>query len=188
MRHVGLLVLTLSLLTAACGGDDDPVVAFAERFCPVAIGADGEVRLASAAYDPDGPPTEALTGAREMVAGVRDVLERLTRALGTIDPPTEADIDDYVADLRDATETARSAVRIAEEGLEDVPAEAIELGALDPSVIDAIIRPLGTSLQLLFASPEPGDDGEVSEGGVLYSAMPDELLQALTDVDTCNGG
>lgn len=172
----------VGLALASCGGDGDPVEAFAGRFCPVAIGAENDVRAASAIYDPEAEPVQALTSATTMVDEIDSVLRRLTEALPAIDPPDDAGIDDYVATLRQATSEARDAARIAKEGLEGIPLEALSAGAIAVGAVNAAIRPLGSSLALIFRPP---DGPDLDGGGILYADIPEPLVEAMRATDSC---
>lgn len=178
MRRVltaGLLVLVLSLtlVSAGCGGDDEPEASptaeWVDAFCTAVTDWTNELEQIGGTLT-SLLTTEALEEAADDVSTATDDFVEEVRGLGAPDTDSGQAIEDAVQDLADVAEAEKANV---EEAVEEASGATGVAGAI--STIGTSLSAMATAFQTTFQAFDDADvDGEL-ETAFEESAACDEI-------------
>lgn len=161
-----VLVASLALVSAGCGGDDEPEAStaaeWAESFCTAITSWTDELQEIQESAT-SSLSAESIEQAAEDVETATDEFVEEVRALGGPDTESGQEIEDAVQEFTDTAEAEKEEVL---EAVDDVSDASDVAGAL--SVVGSSLQSMATALQSMFDAFEDAD-----VGGELETAFED---------------
>jgi hypothetical protein len=179
MRRLGLvalllLVASLALTAAGCGGDNEPSGAtaadeWADGFCTaVTTWTDELQRIGDSLGDPSSLSRDAIEQAAQEASRATDQLVDDIRALGTPDTESGQEVRDTLDTLADTLDTEKADIEQAVEGISGLTG------------LPAAITTIGGSLSAMGSALQDAQDA-IDEADV-----DGELKAAFEQSDACN--
>ena len=171
-----LLVASLALLAAGCGGDDEsstatPTDEWAESFCSAVSGwTDDLQRIGDTIDDPSSLRFDALEEAASEVSAVTDEFVEDVRALGAPETESGEQIRESIESLADTLEQERQDLEEATEGVS-------ELTDIPPAIaaIGTSVTTMGTAFQSAVEALQDADVGGELETALEQSDACDDI-------------
>jgi hypothetical protein len=153
---LAVLVVSLALVSAGCGGDESETSATAEwadSFCSAVTAWTSELEQIGQTVS-SSLTAESLEEAADDVSTATDDFVEEVRGLGAPETESGEAIEDAVQEFTDAAESEKGEV---EDAIEDVTDASDVAGAL--AVVGSSLQTMATALQTMFESFEDADVG-----------------------------